>query len=77
MGYAAARSPTLAHRKKFDHRVHGENAVALAHGKNFDHRGHGENSLISTFQGKNAGVLRLALRCAPSRVAQDDKQVGW
>jgi hypothetical protein len=49
--------------------------VALLHGKKFDHRGHGENSLISTFQGKSAGVLRLALgRFASSRVAQDDKQ---
>jgi hypothetical protein len=27
MGYAAASSLALAHGKKFDHRVHGENAL--------------------------------------------------
>jgi hypothetical protein len=120
---------TLAYGKKFDERVHGEDALmptlegksaevlrlalgryassrfaqddkqigeaagigglrmtnesgtrqqspTLAQGKKFDHRGHGENSLMTTFQGESAGVLRLALgRFASSRVAQDDKQI--
>jgi hypothetical protein len=75
MGYAAASSLALAHGKKLDHTVHGEDAVTLADGKKFNERGHGENSLMTTFQGRSAGVLRLALgRYAPSRVAQDDKQ---
>jgi hypothetical protein len=72
-----SKFPGTCTREKVDHRGHGEDAVTLADGKKFNERGHGENSLMTTFQGRSAGVLRLALgRYASSRVAQDDKQMG-
>jgi hypothetical protein len=44
----------------------------------FNERVHGENSLMLSWEGKSAEVLRLALgRYASSRVAQDDKQITW
>jgi hypothetical protein len=63
-----SKFPGTCTRERFDHRVHGEDAVTLAYGKKFNERGNGENSLMLSWEGKSAEVLRLALRMRNKRV---------